>query len=230
MAPRVDPAAALLHLTASDPVMARLAEQLGPVELRDDSANPFRSLARSIIFQQLSGSAAGTIFGRFLALFAGDPRVDPSIRRSDPTWEPLAGSFPAPSELLALDDDTLRSAGLSRQKVASLRSLAEHFASGELGSESFDSWDDEEIITHLTRVRGIGRWTAEMFLIFHLRRPDVLPVNDVGVNRAIARQYGLEAPPSPDRVREIGQPWRPHATAACLYLWRSEDTKLPAAD
>ncbi len=228
MAPRVDPEAALRHLTAADPVMARLAASLGPVELRDDSANPFRSLARSIVFQQLSGSAAGTIFGRFLALFDTAARVDPSIRRSNPAWEPQEGYFPEPAELLALDDDTLRSAGLSRQKAASLRSLAEHFASGELGSEVFDSWDEEEIITHLTRVRGIGRWTAEMFLIFHLRRPDVLPVNDVGVNRAIARQYGLGAPPAPDQVRQIGEPWRPHATAACLYLWRSEDVKLPA--
>lgn len=228
MAPRIDPAEALLHLTAADPVMARLAERIGPVEVREDSANPFRSLARSIVFQQLSGSAAGTIFGRFLALFDGTAQVDPSIRRSNPAWQPPEGYFPKPAELLALDEETLRSAGLSRQKVASLRSLAEHFASGELGSEALDSWSDDEIVAHLTRVRGIGRWTAEMFLIFHLQRPDVLPVNDVGVNRAIARQYGLESPPLPDKVLSIGAAWRPHATAACLYLWRSEDTKLPA--
>lgn len=228
MAPRIDPAEALLHLTAADPVMARLAERIGPVEVREDSANPFRSLARSIVFQQLSGSAAGTIFGRFLALFDGTAQVDPSIRRSNPAWQPPEGYFPKPAELLALDEETLRSAGLSRQKVASLRSLAEHFASGELGTEALDSWSDDEIVAHLTRVRGIGRWTAEMFLIFHLQRPDVLPVNDVGVNRAIARQYGLESPPLPDKVLSIGAAWRPHATAACLYLWRSEDTKLPA--
>jgi len=230
MALRIDPNAAFDHLTRVDPVMARLAASIGPVDLRADSDNPFRSLARSIVFQQLSGTAAGTIFGRFVALFDPDAQVDPNMRRSNPAWEPPKGYFPQPGELLAVDDETLRSAGLSRQKVASLRSLAEHFASGELGSEAFDAWEDEDIIAHLTRVRGIGRWTAEMFLMFHLQRPDVLPVNDVGINRAIMKQYGLDALPLPDRVREIGDPWRPHATAACLYLWRSEDVKLPALD
>jgi len=208
--------------------MARIVGEIGLVQLREDSANPFRSLARSIVYQQLSGKAAGTIFGRFVALFGAAGEFDTALRRSDPAWTPLDGTFPAPEAVLARTDEELRGAGLSRQKVASLRSLAEHFASGELGSEAFEHWDDEEIITHLTRVRGIGRWTAEMFLMFHLRRPDVLPVNDVGINRAIKTQYGLAELPKPAEVLQIGEAWRPFATAACWYLWRTEDVQLPA--
>lgn len=213
-----DEAAALGHLAAVDPVMARIIAETGAFALRADSANPFASLARSIIFQQLSGKAAGTIFGRFVALFDAPAGGD---ARGGPDWDPLRQPFPEPARVLALDDETLRSVGLSRQKVAAVRSLAEHFASGELGSEQFDSWDDEEIITHLTRVRGVGRWTAEMFLMFHLRRPDVLPVNDVGINRAIMREYGLPAMPLPEEVRRVGEGWHPWASVACWYLWRS---------
>ena len=219
----IDEVQALAHL-ASDPVMERIMAEAGPFELRADSSNPFASLARSIIFQQLSGKAAGTIFGRFVALFQG-PGSEASP--ATPDWDPFRQPFPEPARVLTFDDETLRSAGLSRQKVASIRSLAEHFASGELGTEQFDSWADEEIITHLTRVRGVGRWTAEMFLMFHLRRPDVLPVNDVGINRAIMRRYGLEAMPLADEVRRIGEAWRPWASVACWYLWRSEDVKPP---
>ena len=217
--------AALAHLAANDPVMARIIARAGPFELRADSSNPFASLARSIIFQQLSGKAAGTIFGRFVALFQDGGAEGLS---STPGWDPFRQPFPEPARVLALEDEPLRTVGLSRQKVASIRSLAEHFASGELGSEQFDSWTDEEIITHLTRVRGVGRWTAEMFLMFHLRRPDVLPVNDVGINRAIMRQYGLAAMPLADEVRRIGEAWRPWASVACWYLWRSEDVNPPA--
>lgn len=206
--------------------MARIIRQAGPFGLRIDPEQPLRSLARSIIFQQLSGKAAGTIYGRFMALFDGSGGADALVRRTDPDWTPLEDAFPPPTAILALADEQMRAAGLSRQKIASLRSLAEHFASGELGEEAFDQWDDEEIIAHLTRVRGIGRWTAEMFLMFHLGRPDVLPVNDVGINRAVQRHYGLKVPPLPDDIRRIGAPWRPYATVACWYLWRSEDVKL----
>ncbi len=220
----IDDEQALAHLAAADPVMGRIITECGPYELRADATNPFASLARSIIFQQLSGKAAGTIFRRFVALFELPESVAVPV---GPDWNPFAQPFPEPARVLALDDGTLRSVGLSRQKVASIRSLAEHFASGELGSEQFDSWTDEEIIVHLTRVRGVGRWTAEMFLMFHLRRPDVLPVNDVGINRAIMRRYGLEAMPLPDDVRRVGESWRPWASVACWYLWRSEDAKPP---
>lgn len=205
--------------------MARIIGAAGPFAMRPDAADPFRSLARAIIFQQLSGKAAGTIYGRFVGLFdlAGASGM---VRRTDPDWSPLEQPFPAPAAVLAMDDEAMRGAGLSRQKTASIRSLAGHFASGELGSEQFEHWEDEEIIVHLTRVRGIGRWTAEMFLMFHLHRPDVLPVNDVGINRAIMRQYGLETMPLPDTVRAVGARWRPWATVACWYLWRSEDVQL----
>lgn len=200
----------LAHLREADPVLATLIEQVGPIEVRPTGPNAYQALSRSIIFQQLSGTAAGAIYRKFQALFGieGD-------------------AFPSPEMVLPLSDEELRSAGLSRQKIASIRDLSEHFASGELGTEQFEHWEDEEIIAHLTRVRGVGRWTAEMFLMFHLRRPDVLPVNDLGINRAIMKRYGLEAMPKPDAVKTIGEPWRPHATVACLYLWRSEDVKVP---
>ena len=208
--------------------MAKLIESGGPFAMRHDAEDPFRSLSRAIVFQQLSGKAAGTIFGRFLDLFATDDGFDPNLRRTDPSWSPLTLPFPEPAAILALSEEQMRSVGLSRQKVAALRSLAEHFAAGELSIERFEDWDDEEIIVHLTRVRGIGRWTAEMFLMFDLQRPDVLPVNDVGINRAIMRQYALSAMPKPEEVQRVGEPWRPWATVACWYLWRSEDTRLPA--
>ena len=223
----IDAARALAHLRAADPVMARLIASGGPFAMRQDSEDPFRSLARAIVYQQLSGKAAGTIFGRFLALFESAPGFDPDLRRTDPSWSPLTLPFPPPPAILGLSDEQMRGAGLSRQKVAALRSLAEHFAAGELSVSNFEDWDDEEIIAHLTRVRGIGRWTAEMFLMFDLHRPDVLPVNDVGINRAIMTQYGLEALPKPDEVQRVGEPWRPWATVACWYLWRSEDVRPP---
>jgi 3-methyladenine DNA glycosylase/8-oxoguanine DNA glycosylase len=226
----IDPVAAVAHLTAADPVMARLIAAGGPVAMRVDPEEPFRSLSRAIVFQQLSGKAAATIYGRFLALFepaaAGD---GPSLRRTDPDWAPQE-AHPRPEQVLALTDEALRGAGLSRQKIASLRDLAAHFASGELSVGHFDRWDDEEIVEHLVRVRGIGRWTAEMYLMFHLGRPDVLPVNDMGINRAIKTQYGLASLPSPADVRRVGEPWRPWATVACWYLWRSEDTRLVTAE
>ncbi len=206
----IDLAAATAHLVAADPVMAGLVRAVGPLELRPPRPGHFEALCRSIIYQQLSGRAAGAIFERFRALYGPDD------------------AFPEPAAVLATPPETLRAAGLSRQKIASLHSLAAHFVSGDLDEHGLEHWPDEEVIAHLVRVRGIGRWTAEMFLIFQLQRPDVLPVDDLGINRAIMRRYGLPAMPKPEQVRAIGAPWRPHATAACLYLWRSEDTALPA--
>lgn len=210
-APRVnkeiDAAAAVAHLE-NDPVMASVIATVGPFQGWAPSTDPLRALSRSIIFQQLSGKAAGTIYGRFIGL-----------------WGLEGEQFPAPAEIIAARDEELRGAGLSRQKMASIRGLAEHFAAGELSLDHFQHWDDEEIIAHLTRVRGVGRWTAEMFLMFHLGRPDVLPVNDVGINRAMMKQYGLEALPKPPEVLRIGEAWRPWATVACWYLWRSEDVE-----
>ena len=203
----IKPKVAVEHLR-KDAAMARVIESVGAFEGWPASANPFRALARSVIFQQLSGKAAGTIFNRFIAI-----------------WGLEGDQFPEPKQVLSASEEQMRAAGLSRQKAASVRDMAEHFASGELSLEHFHAWDDEEIIEHLTRVRGVGRWTAEMFLIFHLGRPDVLPVNDVGINRAMMKQYGLEALPKPADVLRIGEAWRPWATVACWYLWRSEDVQ-----
>ncbi|MCC6387058.1 MAG: DNA-3-methyladenine glycosylase 2 family protein [Dehalococcoidia bacterium] len=222
----IDAAAALEHLAARDAVMARIIGAVGPFGLQPDATDPFRALARSIVFQQLSGKAASTIFSRFTGLFDPDGGAEREVRRSDPAWAPVGGPFPEPLAILAASDEALRGVGLSRQKVAALRSLAEHFAAGELGAAVFADLDDEEIIRRTTQVRGIGRWSAEMFLMFHLGRPDVLPVNDVGINRAIQKQYGLEAAPKPADVLRIGEPWRPWATVACWYLWRSEDVVI----
>jgi len=223
----IDPDQAVAHLHRADPVMSRIIREVGPFAMRHDGTDPFRSLARAIIFQQLSGKAAGTIYARFVALFEGSAEELTLVRRTDPAWSPLREPFPEPAAVLALTDEQMRSAGLSRQKIAALRSLAEHFLAGELGDEPFATLPDDQVIERLTRVRGIGRWTAEMFLMFHLRRADVLPVNDIGINRAIMRHYGLDAMPKPDEVRAIGAPWRPWATVACWYLWRSEDVRLP---
>lgn len=222
--PAIDGEAAVRHLKGADPVLGALIESVGGFGLQVAGGDAFTALARAIVFQQLSGSAAGTIYGRLAALLDGD--LPPGARRTDPEWKPPA-RFGPPVALLALPDEAMRGAGVSRQKIAALRSLAEHFESGELGDEPFGTLEDEAVIERLTRVRGVGRWTAEMFLMFHLGRPDVLPVNDVGINRAIQRQYGLEAPPKPADVQRVGAPWRPWATVACWYLWRSEDVRLP---
>ena len=226
---KIDAAEAIAHLHDADPVMSRIISEVGPFGMREDGDDPFRSLARAIIYQQLSGKAAGTIYVRFLALFEGGAEAEVH-RRTDPTWSPLKEPFPPPPAILALSDEQMRTAGLSRQKTAAIRSLAEHFASGELGTEAFATLPDYEVIERVTKVRGIGRWTAEMFLMFHLHRADVLPVNDIGINRAIMRQYGLDAMPKPDEVRAVGAPWSPWATVACWYLWRTEDVRLPVGD
>lgn len=225
----IDTALAIAHLEAADPVMARIIADVGEFRLREDGDDPFRSLARAIVYQQLSGKAASTIMARFLTLFPATANAS-ELRAADENWSPMTVPFPRPEAMLALTDEQFREAGLSRQKTAALRDLAEHFASGELGTQQFAHMSDDEVIEHVTKVRGIGRWTAEMFLLFHLRRADVLPTNDIGINRAIMKQYGLPAMPKPPEVLEIGAPWRPWASVACWYLWRSEDVRLPVGD
>jgi DNA-3-methyladenine glycosylase II len=198
---------AVEHLRAADPVMRALVEAHGPLTLeerrRGRPADPYGALVRSIVGQQLSTKAARSIYGRLLELFGG--------------------RTPAPDELLAIDPELIRSAGLSRPKVAYLRDLAARVEDGELAVDRLAELDDEGVVAALTAVRGLGRWTAEMFLIFHLGRPDVLPVGDLGIRRAVERAYGLPHPPEPPALEEIAGPWRPHRTLACLYLWRSLD-------
>ena len=188
--------------------MASLIAEYGPpadVLARRGRAptSAYGALLRSIVGQQLSAKAARTIFERLLELFGG--------------------RAPTSRELLDSDPDRLREAGLSRAKVAYLRDLAEHVEDGELDLDGLPELPDEEVAAELVRVKGLGEWTAHMFLIFHLGRPDVLPVGDLGIRRAVQVQYGLAELPAPGELERIAEPWRPHRSLACLYLWRSLD-------
>jgi DNA-3-methyladenine glycosylase II len=196
------------QLRAGDPVIARVMDDVG----RDGLANPqdgrphdhYGALLRAIVGQQLSVKAARSIYNRLV--------------------EHFGGRTPTPEELLADDPETMRAAaGLSRAKVTYLRSLAEHVINGELELEELDALPDEEVIAELVAVKGLGLWTAQMFLMFHLQRPDVLPVGDLGIRRAVERAYGLPELPDPATLEKIAEPWRPNRTLACRYLWRSLD-------
>ncbi|MCU0258972.1 MAG: DNA-3-methyladenine glycosylase 2 family protein [Solirubrobacteraceae bacterium] len=205
-----DAAAALPHLRAADPVLARLLDAgEGPVLEPDpsrDHADHYAALVRAIVGQQLSTTVARVIYGRLLERFGGRP--------------------PTPEEILADDPEELRAAaGLSRAKTTFLRSLAEHVVSGELDLEHVSTLPDDELIRELTAVKGIGEWSAHMFLMFQLRRPDVLAVGDLGVRRAVQRAYELEDLPSPSELTAIAEPWRPYRTTACRVLWWSLDNE-----
>ncbi|HMC55518.1 MAG TPA: DNA-3-methyladenine glycosylase [Gemmatimonadaceae bacterium] len=191
------------HLRRVDPVIARVMESVGPYRPADRaSGSHFHALIRSIVFQQLSGKAASTIHGRFLDLYPG-------------------GS-PTPEQVLATPDEQLRAAGLSRQKIGYLRDLAQRVHTGELPLDHVHTLADAELIAHLVQVRGIGRWTAQMFLMFKLGRMDVLPELDLGIQNAIKRAY-RKRKVSPKDVLRIGAKWSPFASIACWYLWRSLD-------
>jgi DNA-3-methyladenine glycosylase II len=189
--------------------MRRLVDQHGPLDeeerRRGRPREAYGALVRSIVGQQLSTKAARSIYGRLTELFDG--------------------RTPTPAELLAADPENVRSVGLSRPKVAYLRSLAEHVESGELELDRLSELSDDEVSEQLTAVKGLGQWTADMFLIFHLERPDVLPVGDLGIRRAVERAYDLPEIPDAAQVLEIGEPWRPHRSLASLYLWRSLDNE-----
>ena len=194
--------AALRHLSEADPVLARVIRRVGPCRLEPRrTGTHFEALARAIVYQQLSGKAAGTIHSRFLSLY---PR-----RRL------------RPAAVLATDDAALRAVGLSRQKIGYVRDLAAKVDANEVPLARLDRLTDAEIIERLTRVKGIGRWTVQMFLMFRLGRPDVLPELDLGVQTAIQRAYGLKQRPAPKDVLRIGEKWRPYASTASWYLWRS---------
>ena len=197
----------LEHLRQADDKLAGLIDEYGPLDLearvRGRPPDPYGALLRSIVGQQLSVKAARSIYNRLIELFDG--------------------RAPTPQELLDADPDALRSAGLSRAKVAYLRSLAEHVLSGELELDRLDELPDEEIARELVAVKGLGQWSVDMFLIFHLGRPDVLPVGDLGVRRAVERLYGFEALPSAAELEALGERWRPYRSLASLYLWESLD-------
>jgi len=199
---------AVVHLRKVDPVMARLIDAIGTCKLTlRDQGSHFDAIARSIVFQQLSGKAASTIHGRFEGLYGG---------RS-----------PLPAELTETSDELLRQAGLSRGKSAYLKDLAARVVSGDLPVETLHELSDEDVIAALTRVKGIGRWTAQMFLMFRLGRPDVLPDLDLGVQKGIQIAYRLRKLPSPERVKKIGAKWAPYRTIASWYLWRLLDAPPP---
>jgi DNA-3-methyladenine glycosylase II len=201
--------AALNFLRAGDPVLGRIIEQVGPLTITHRRER-FPALVRAIIFQQLAGRAALAIYQRFVDIVGG-------------------GRFPTPAKVLAASEDDLRRAGLSRGKMTYIRDLAEHVRDGRLSFRRFAGMNDEEIIADLTRVRGIGRWTAEMFLMFNLRRPDVLPVDDLGFRNAVAGAYGLAKPPTAKELKAFGERWRPYRTAAVWYLWQSTRVITPDA-
>lgn len=214
---------ALLHLKKSDPKLRAIIERVGPFRMQYGPPE-FHSLAETIIYQQLNGKAAETIFNRFAA---------------------LVGELLTPEGILKLTDEQMRAVGLSKQKSSYLRDLAAKTASGALDFDRLPNMPDEEVITHLTQVKGIGVWTAQMFLMFSLKRPDVFPIGDFGVRVAIYKHYldvqhakrakktstskNRRKPkiklPTPEQMEKIAKCWAPYRSVACWYLWRSLDVK-----
>jgi len=194
---------AINHLKKADPVMRAIIERVGPFRM-EYGPPEFSSLAESIVYQQLNGTAAATIFQRFATL-AGEPLT--------------------PEGVLKLTDEQLRGVGLSKQKSAYLKDLAAKTAAGLLDFRRLPELSDEEVIEHLTQIKGIGVWTAHMFLMFTLRRPDVLPTGDYGVQAAIKKHYRKRTLPKPHVMEKIAQPWAPYRSIASWYLWRSLDIK-----
>ena len=189
------------HLCSADQHLAKIIKHVGgySIKIRNDS---YLSLIEAIIYQQLTGKAASTIYGRFLKYFDG--------------------TVPGPQQILSSPEVDLQAKiGLSRMKIAYLKDLAAHVADGRLNLNNLPAMTDEDVITQLTKVKGVGRWTAEMFLIFCLGREDVLPVTDLGLRNAMKRTYLLDELPKPNTMIEIANPWRPYRTIATWYMWKS---------
>jgi DNA-3-methyladenine glycosylase II len=196
---------AINHLKQSDPILAAIIAQVGPCRMGYGDPT-FESIAETILYQQLNGRAAETIMNRFAAL-AGDPLT--------------------PKGILALTDAQMREVGLSRQKTSYLRDLSEKTNSGLLNFSQLNKQPDDEVIKHLTQVKGIGVWTAHMFLMFSLRRPDILPTGDYGIQMAMKKFYRKRKLPKPAVMEKIARPWSPYRSVACWYLWRGLDIKTP---
>jgi DNA-3-methyladenine glycosylase II len=194
---------AILHLKKSDPILRDIIERVGTYRI-EYGPPEFHSLAEAIVYQQLHGKAAATIFKRFAAL-AGDPLT--------------------PEGILKLTDAQLRSVGLSKQKSAYLKDLAAKTAAGLLDFSKLHEMPDDDVIQHLTQVKGIGEWTAQMFLMFMLKRPDVLPTGEYGVQAAMKKHYRKRKMPKPKDMEKIAKAWAPYRSVACWYLWRSLDIK-----
>ncbi|MGD1029004.1 DNA-3-methyladenine glycosylase family protein [Candidatus Binatus soli] len=198
---------ARMHLSKADPVLAQIIAEVGALGIQPRRER-FQALARTIIFQQLAGAAANAIYGRFVGLFPGV-------------------EFPSPEQVMAKTDSELRSVGLSEKKALYIKDLAAHVRDRKLNFHRFHRMTDEEIIADLTRVKGIGKWTAEIFLMFNLGRPDVMPADDLGVQNAVMRHYRMRQRPNRKRLLKHAERWRPYRTAAAWYLWRSLDIVLP---
>ncbi len=194
---------AVNHLKKCDPVLRTIIERVGPCRM-EFGLPEFSSLAEAIVYQQLNGKAAVTIFKRFAAL-AGEPLT--------------------PEGVLKLNDEQLRSVGLSKQKSAYLKDLAAKTAAGLLDFSRLHELTDEDVIQHLTQVKGVGVWTAHMFLMFSLRRPNVLPTGDYGVQVAMRKHYKKRKLPKPKDMEKIAKAWAPYRSVACWYMWRSLDIK-----
>ena len=206
-------AAALEHLSAADPVMARLIREIGPCQLEPETwRSPFQSLVQAVAHQQLNGTAAETILTRFKKLFPGR-------------------KFPRPEDLASVTDEQIRACGFSFAKIRAIRDIAEKTLSGIVPTaRQIVKMSDDEIIERLTEVRGVGRWTVEMLLIFQLGRTDVLPVDDFGVRNGFRIAYKKRAMPKPKALLAHGRRWRPHGTTAAWYLWRAADAARKKAD
>ena len=191
---------AIAHLKAADQVMARIIAQVGPPRMHYQEPT-FETVVRSIVFQQLSGKVARVIFGRLAA--AASPLTEHGIKQ--------------------LSTPKMRSLGLSRQKIDYIRDLAQKTRAGHIDFSTLPTLSDEDVIASLTQVKGIGIWTAQMFLLFALRRIDILPTGDLGIRTAIKKAYNLEELPSAEQIRTIASPWHPYCSAASWYLWRSLD-------
>ena len=205
-----DPEAARRHLMTADPALGRLIERVGPFAMqRQTSSSIFAALFRSIVYQQLSGKAAETILGRAVGLFA--PK-----------------RFPTPSDVLDIAPERLRAAGLSAAKLAAVRDLAARTLDGTVPTMArVRRMTDEEIVECLTMIRGVGRWTVEMLLLFWLGRPDVLPVGDLGIRKGFARTFRSRALPEAATITRRGERWRPYRSVASWYLWRALEVQLP---
>ena len=198
-----DYARARRTLMRRDPVLGAAIKAIGPCLMADrQRKDHLTALLGSIVSQQLSTKAAATIFGRFVALFPGE-------------------SVLSPAAIVALDDETLRTVGLSGQKVRYVRDLCDRIIDGRLRLDEIEGLDDEDVIQRLTEVKGFGRWTAEMFLMFRLHRPDVLPVDDLGIVNAVQRMYKLRKRPDAKKLYKLGEAWRPYRSVASWYLWQS---------
>ncbi len=193
---------ALNHLKKADPVMGAIIERVGPYKIQYREPD-FQTLVRSIVYQQLNGKAASTIFGRLQAAAKADPLT--------------------PESILKLRPARMRSLGLSGQKMKYIRELARLTRDGEVDFERCVTLQDVEVVEHLTKVKGVGVWTVHMFLMFALRRHDVLPTGDLGIRAAMKKAYGLEELPKPEEMEKIAASWRPYCSVACWYLWRSLD-------